>query len=96
MTTILPLNDWFEITSKHGTSGDQVMDILYSWKAQLEDWEEGLKADAWKESFILDVNRIAELETENAKLNKRIVQLECHILELRAELKEDDRDFKEI
>ena len=35
MTTILSLNDWFEVTSR-GTSGDQVSDILYSWKEQSE------------------------------------------------------------
>jgi hypothetical protein len=41
MTTILSLNDWFEII-KRGTSGDQVIDILYSWKAQADEWERGL------------------------------------------------------
>lgn len=40
MTTILSLNDWFEITSR-GTSGDQVSDILYSWKAQVDEWSNG-------------------------------------------------------
>ncbi len=44
MTTILPLNDWFEIISRRGTSGDQVSDILYSWKAQLDEREQGIVA----------------------------------------------------
>ena len=35
MTTILSLTDWFEVI-RRGTSGDQVIDILYSWKAQSE------------------------------------------------------------
>ena len=35
MTTILALNDWFEVI-RRGTSGDQVSDILYSWKEQSE------------------------------------------------------------
>ena len=43
MTTILSLNDWFEVI-KRGTSGDQVIDILYSWKAQLDELERGLTA----------------------------------------------------
>ena len=49
MTTILALNDWFEVI-RRGTSGDQVSDILYSWKeqsekkdAELEKEIEGLK-----------------------------------------------------
>ena len=67
MTAIFSLNEWFKIVER-GTSGDQVFDILYSWKKQLDDWDEGLKADGWKESFILDVNRIAELEEKIAFL----------------------------
>ena len=50
MTTILSLNDWFEVTSR-GTSGDQVSDILYSWKEQSE------KKDA-------EIERLREALTE--------------------------------
>lgn len=44
MTTILSLNDWFELDNRHGISGNHVKDILYSWKAQVDDWEEGFIA----------------------------------------------------
>lgn len=36
MTAIFSLEQWLEITS-HGTSGDQIGDILGSWKANRED-----------------------------------------------------------
>jgi len=42
MTAIFSLNEWFKIVER-GTSGDQVMDILYSWKSQLNERENGLK-----------------------------------------------------
>ncbi len=36
MTAIFSLEQWFEITDKVGTSGDQISDILYSWKDDRE------------------------------------------------------------
>jgi len=33
MSTIFSLDEWFAIVER-GTSGDQVYDILYSWKAE--------------------------------------------------------------
>lgn len=54
MTTILSLNDWFEITNKHGTSGDQVADILYSWKAQVDEWANGLVSQECQWLYMVD------------------------------------------
>ena len=44
MTTILSLTDWFEVI-RRGTSGDQVSDILYSWKEQSEKKDAELEKD---------------------------------------------------
>ena len=65
MTTILSLNDWFEVV-RRGTSGDQVIDILYSWKEQSE------KKDA----------EIDQLRSENERLIAKIKELANYELEI--------------
>jgi len=54
MTTILSLNNWFETTNIHGTSGDQVSDILYSWRTQLDEFEHGLVSKECVWIYMLD------------------------------------------
>ena len=59
------LDEWFEIVSR-GTSGDQVHDILYSWKKDRANFA-ALQAE-------LDAARarIAELETDD-ELNRKLI-----------------------
>jgi hypothetical protein len=41
MSTIFSLDEWFAIVER-GTSGDQVYDILYSWKAERDELQRKL------------------------------------------------------
>ena len=63
MTTILSLNDWFEVTSR-GTSGDQVSDILYSWKEQSE--KKDAENERLKEALKWISDKTLEWENINA------------------------------
>jgi hypothetical protein len=53
MTAIFSLNQWFEIVER-GTSGDQVHDILYSWKAQTDEWANGLASQECGWLYMVD------------------------------------------
>jgi len=62
MTAIFSLDKWFEITQR-GTSGDQVTDVLYSWKtdrARLTSELERLRKelDACCEKYNNDIEKL--------------------------------------
>ena len=63
MTIILSLNDWFEVI-RRGTSGDQVIDILYSWKEQSE--KKDAEIELLKEALKWIDDKTLEWENINA------------------------------
>ena len=81
MTTILSLTDWFEVI-RRGTSGDQVIDILYSWKAQSE------KKDAEIEQLKV---RLAASENDLVliEVNEMLKKTQARVQELEQELKKN-------
>ena len=75
------LTMWFEITSR-GTSGDQVMDILYSWRA---DKEQLMQRIAQLEEKIPQLNvDLAQASMNAYNSESNVVKLTARIAELEA------------
>jgi hypothetical protein len=81
MTSIFSLDKWFEIIER-GTSGDQVHDILYSWKSErdnnsaLNEVIEQRKFQSKEiDNLLRTQNRlVAEIETLHNRINELVQQ----------------------
>ena len=81
MTTILSLTDWFEVI-RRGTSGDQVIDILYSWKAQSE--KKDAEIEQLKVRLAASKNDLVLIE-----VNEMLKKTQARVQELEQELKKN-------
>jgi len=96
MTTILSLNDWFEVV-RRGTSGDQVIDILYSWKEQSEKKDAELEKDIEGLKKMLAYIRDYSDEGIDEDLNgwSRVKQIQMLAQQALNEVKNSKTDYKE-
>lgn len=94
MSAIFDLNKWFEITSR-GTSGDQVSDILYSWKhfeeilrAENETLRERLRQRESPYNRELSDMSSGFIQAKEEMDNKTIKELSTLVTKLRAQIEE--------
>ena len=80
MTAIFSLEQWFEITDKVGTSGDQVSDILYSWKDDREQLVASL--EKWKRLAKEGENECVEKHEKILKLQNAVKSLVRKLMEI--------------
>lgn len=71
MTAIFSLEKWFEITER-GTSGDQVSDILYSWKKDRAELEATIAAYENDLPLLAATEKVKELKAESAALKHAV------------------------
>ena len=94
---IFPLGWWEDVIDKHGTSGDQVYDIIESWKAdraELEAENAKLKSQLAKNKELLahvkyKLLTVSDLDADTIKRRtEHVEQLRIYITELEDKVKE--------